>query len=538
MSGRLGRRHADVLVVGSGVAGLSVALGCAPRTVTVLTKARLGGDGSSAWAQGGVAAAVGQDDSPARHRDDTLAVGAGLGDAERVEILTREGPARIASLIALGARFDRSPSGALALGREAAHSRRRILHAGGDATGAELMRTLVSAVEETPRIRVVEHTMAIDLLVADGRVVGVRTMDPEGRLVDYDAAAVVLASGGYGQLYRWTTNPLEVTGDGLAMAARAGAVLVDLEFMQFHPTALAVPGGRESGPLPLLTEALRGEGAVLIDDRGERFMSTIHRAAELAPRDVVARAIGARLAAGRQVFLDPRQAIGDRLPERFPSAFRAASEAGLDPSQEPLPVVPAAHYAMGGLDVDVNGRTSLPGLWACGEVASTGVHGGNRLASNSLLEGLVFGARVAGDLGPRLMAVPAGAAGTSRRSGPGRDAPGVRSAVRDLAWEALGLRRSAAPLAAVGPRLAELEAELPALAESSFASLETRNLLTVGGLVAAAALARRESRGAHFREDFPEADSSWRRRQRWMLRRGGFEAAAAVPARTLARGRR
>jgi L-aspartate oxidase len=497
-----GFETSDVLVVGSGAAGLTAALGCAPLSVTVLTKATLV-SGSSPWAQGGVAAALGTDDTPALHAADTLSAGAGLCDPRAVGLLTGEGPERVEALLALGARFDRDTAGRLALGREAAHSRRRILHA-KDATGSEIVRALAEAVRRAPEVRVVERAFAADLLVEDGRVSGVLAVHADGRRVLHLANAVVLATGGLGQLYLHTTNPREATGDGLAMAARAGARLVDLEFVQFHPTALAVETG--GGPLPLLTEALRGEGAVLIDDRGCRFMAGEHPDRELAPRDVVARAIWRRLEAGRQVFLDAREAVGDRFPELFPTVFELCQRHGLDPRAEAMPVSPAAHYHMGGIFVDGRGRASLPGLWACGEVSSTGVHGANRLASNSLLEALVFGARVAEDLratagrsfptGRRAPAVPEG---TSHNAG-------LQLAVRRVMWEKVGLVRDERGLTTALDELESLAEAYPR------ASGEARNLLSVGRLVAAAALARRESRGGHYRSDFPVPDPDWQRR--------------------------
>ena len=615
---------ADVLVVGAGAAGLTAALGCAPRRVTVLTKTRSGAGGAggaSVWAQGGVASALGDDDDPALHAADTLAAGAGLNDARIVGLLTGEGPRRIRALLELGARFDRDARGRLALGREAAHSRRRILHAHGDATGAEVVRTLVEAVCREPAIDVVDEVFALDLALADGVVAGVVACRADGRRVLYRAPAVVLATGGLGQLFLYTTNPREATADGLAMAARAGARLVDLEFVQFHPTALAthavrgahgaVAGGSADGapgagsahgasgageadgaPLPLLTEALRGEGAVLVDDRGVRFMSAVHPDRELAPRDVVARAIWTELRLGRQVWLDARRAVGERFPERFPTVFALCRRHGLDPRVEPMPVVPAAHYHMGGVAVDASGRTSLPGLWACGEVAATGAHGANRLASNSLLEALVFGARVAEDVAVAgSVAARAGAAAAASRSwsaglvlpaGAGR---GVRRAaaawarrrsgglgglaeapalaiptaaaaaalvarLRRLMWEQVGVERDGAGLAAAAAELETLvrhhapaagglpppprphgepgppaaQPERPAAGDAGprsedaapahpvFAAAEARNLLWAGRLLAQAALARRESRGGHYRTDHPRPDASWRRR--------------------------
>jgi len=555
---------ADVLVVGAGAAGLTAALGCAapgsPRRVLVLTKTRssgAGAGGASVWAQGGVASAVGDDDDPALHAADTLAAGAGLNDAAIVSLLTGDGPRRVRSLLALGARFDRDPGGRLALGREAAHSRRRILHARGDATGAEVVRTLVDAVHREPSIRVVDETFALDLALEAGAVVGLLALHRDGRRVLYRAPAVVLATGGLGQLFLHTTNPREATADGLAMAARAGARLVDLEFVQFHPTALAVGAADAAGaPLPLLTEALRGEGAVLLDDRGVRFMTAVHPDRELAPRDVVARAIWARLAGGRRVFLDATRAVGERFPERFPTVFALCRQHGLDPRVEPLPVVPAAHYHMGGVAVDARGRTSLPGLWACGEVAATGAHGANRLASNSLLEALVFGARVAEDIedsqGFRdvrdVEAVAAIAA--AARSGPVR-APEASAAsvapvappdlelaaagcealvarLRRVMWERVGVERDEPGLAAAVAELAALSRR-PATglagtvdgrrrpgaspaADPGFAAAEARNLLLAGRLLAQAARARRESRGGHYRIDYPHADAAWQRR--------------------------
>lgn len=510
-----GLTRSDVLVVGSGVAGLTAALGALPGRVTVLSKSRLGAGGSSPWAQGGIAAAVGAGDAPALHAADTLAAGAGLSDPAMVDVLTGEGPARVRGLLALGARFDRDAAGRLALGREAAHSRRRILHARGDATGAEVVRALVEAVRRAPEVRVVEEGFALDLVTSCAAVAGVAARHADGSRWLHLAPAVVLATGGLGRLYRRTTNPRENTGDGLAMAARAGARLVDLEMVQFHPTALAAEG---CDPMPLLTEALRGEGAVLIDETGYQFMGEEHPDRELAPRDVVARAIGRRLAAGRTVFLDARQAVGERFPERFPTVWAICRERGLDPRCEPIPVAPAAHYHMGGIAVDERGRASLPGLWACGEVASTGVHGANRLASNSLLEALVFGARVADDVRESAGSSWGAPAGVRLGHGqldldaapvPAVSAPGdaeLTSAVRRLAGERIGLVRDAAGLGSALDELDRLAARHPQAAG------EARNLLAVARLVAEAALERRESRGGHYRADFPLPDPDWRRR--------------------------
>jgi len=500
----------DTVIVGSGVAGLSAALGAAPRRVTLLTKVPFGGGGSSSWAQGGIAAALGADDDPALHAADTLAAGAGLNDPEIVELLTEEGPERVRRLLALGTRFDRELGGELSLGREAAHSRRRILHAHGDATGAEMVRALTAAVRRSPSIEVIDRAFVEDLALADqggnhGAVAGVVARHAGGRRILHAAPAVVLATGGSGRLFLHTTNPPEATADGLGVAARAGARLVDLEFVQFHPTALAAG----ADPMPLLTEALRGEGAVLIDELGERFMPAEHPDAELAPRDVVARAIWRRLAAGGRVFLDAREAVGERFPERFPTVFGLCQESGLDPRVEPIPVAPAAHYHMGGIAVDAHGRTSLPGLWACGEVAATGAHGANRLASNSLLEALVFGARVAEDLAADLSrARPLPATGATAPApvlaDPEADAA-LALAVRTLMWEQVGVVRDGRGLTAAVAALDRLAAEHP------HAAGEARNLLAAARMVTAAALARRESRGGHYRADHPAADPAWRR---------------------------
>ena len=500
-------RETDVLVIGTGIAGLTAALGCAPLSVDLITKSRFGAGGSSAWAQGGVAVAVGSDDAPALHAADTMAAGAGLNDPDVVAILTSEGPRRVEALLALGARFDRDSGGKLSLGREAAHSRRRILHAHGDATGAEMVRTLSAAVEQAPEVEVFERTFAIDLAVIDGQVAGANAEHADGRLVLHAAPAIVLATGGLGRLYSRTTNPVESTADGLAMAARAGARLVDVEFVQFHPTALAAG----ADPMPLLTEALRGEGAILVDDLGQRFMTSEHPDAELAPRDVVARAIWRRLAAGRTVYLDATKAVGETFPERFPTVFELCRRQGLDPRREPIAVSPAAHYHMGGIDVDALGRTSLSGLWACGEVSATGAHGANRLASNSLLEALVFGARVAEDLRRPRVARPRRHSKIEGAAGEARIPAGLseeRSAeivaeIRALMWEKVGLVRDEAGLSAALARLDSLALEFPEL------SGEGRNLLAAGRMVTAAALARRESRGGHYRSDHPEPDPSW-----------------------------
>lgn len=503
------RRRADVVVVGTGVAGLAAALELEGRAVHLLTKTKLA-SGSSPWAQGGVAAAIGTEDSPELHAADTIAAGAGLVDPAIAELLARDGVAAVRRLIELGAQFDRSEQGEISLGREAAHSRRRILHARGDATGAELVRTLAERVRQAPWIELFEGAFAAELAIEEGRIAGLLVRHGDGSLVLHEAPHVVLATGGLGQLYRFTTNPIESTGDGLVLAAAAGARLVDLEFVQFHPTALAV----SADPLPLLTEALRGEGALLLNDDGERFMAAEHPGAELAPRDVVARGIWRQLARGRKVHLDAREAVGERFPTRFPTVFAACREAGIDPRVEPMPVVPAAHYHMGGIAVDEWGRSSVPGLWACGEVSATGVHGANRLASNSLLEAMVFGGRVAEAIGAEreTRAAKPATAGLATRwcesaLDPARGVPELRRAARELAWERVGLVRERDGLESALARFEELLARLP------HAACEARSLVVAGWLVAAVALRRTESRGAHFRSDYPEPSEAWKRRQ-------------------------
>ncbi len=496
----------DVLVVGSGLAGLTAALGLADRDVTLVTKGRLGRDGASSLAQGGIAAAVGADDTPALHAADTLAVGGEIADPGVVRLLTEAAPVEVRRLAERGARFDLAAGGRLALGREAAHSRSRILHARGDATGAELVRTLVAALA-AERLPVREETRLLDLVRERERVVGAVVRRGDGARVLHLAPAVVLATGGIGRLYLQTTNPRAATGDGLAAAARAGARLIDLEFVQFHPTALAAGGD----PLPLLSEALRGAGAVLLDGRGRRFMAAIDPRGELAPRDVVARAIWEQQAAGERVFLDARAALGTAFPERFPTAYAACRAAGLDPRSQLIPVAPAAHYHMGGIEVDDWGRASVPGLWAGGEVAGSGAHGANRLASNSLLEALVFGARIAADVAAKLPELPParallGEVSTAETSG--FDLPAssreLELGLRRVLWEEVGLVRN-------DEGLRRAQAALDALSDAAPPEAgDLRQQIQVGQLLAAAARERRESRGGHFRSDFPTPRPDWR----------------------------
>jgi L-aspartate oxidase len=489
----------DFIVVGSGIAGLraGVELARAGGRVTVLTKDRRE-ESNTEYAQGGIAVALAEEDEPSLHEEDTISAGAGLCDERAVEVLVEDGRRYTEELIEWGAEFDRE-GGRLLFTREAAHSRPRILHAHGDATGREIVRALLARAGRERNLSFLAHAETESLVVRDGRVAGVR---------------YVLASGGAGQLYLHTTNPGVATGDGMAMAFRAGAELADMEFVQFHPTALNVEGA----PRFLLSEALRGEGGVLRNASGRRFMPRYHDAAELAPRDVVTRAIVAEMerTATRTVFLDMTAFDAAHLRRRFPKIYSTCLRYGLDLARDPVPVSPAAHYIMGGVRTDLEGRTTLPGLYAAGEVACTGVHGANRLASNSLLEGLVFGAR-AGRAAARDLAgssAPPAAADEADDGGPGEAsreelrrlgaaAEAVRKRVRRLMWERVGILRSRA----------SLERALSEFEQIARAPLRPapRNFLTVATLIARAALWREESRGAHFRLDFPARDDGrWR----------------------------
>ena len=481
-----------VLIVGAGLAGLSAALACAPRKALVLSPTPLAGVSASAWAQGGIAAALSDGDDAALHAADTIAAGAGLTDPAMAELLAREGPEAVRWLAGLGAPFDRDARGGFSQGLEAAHSRPRIARVKGDQAGRAIMQAIAAAALAAPHIEVREGVKARALLKdAEGRVRGA-LVETQGRLCRILAPATILAAGGLGGLYAVTTNPASATGEGLALAAAAGATIADPEFVQFHPTAIDV--GLD--PAPLATEALRGEGAKLIDREGRAFMAGYHERAELAPRDVVARAIHRQLTQGQGAFLDARQAIGPEFPETFPTVFAACMAADLDPRTQPIPVAPAAHYHMGGAWTDADGKTSLEGLWAVGESACTGVHGANRLASNSLLEAAVFGRR----------------AGASARDAIELEtSPETTEPLPVLPVEALqslrGLMSRHAGVVRERTGLNALLGEIEAL--SAVHGLAAP--LIAARLIATSALARHESRGGHYRSDFPLMASPARR---------------------------
>ncbi|MEY2672605.1 MAG: hypothetical protein RLZZ508_482 [Actinomycetota bacterium] len=504
----------DVIVIGSGVAGLTAAIQAriSGYKVILVTKAQVD-DGSTRWAQGGIAAALDPNDSPDEHWRDTIVAGAGLCDSAAARVLVVEGPNAIRRLISRGANFDKTSTGAIALTREGGHHRDRIAHAGGDATGAEISRALVDAIANDPNIQLIENALVLDLLqdetgAAQGvtlHVMGQGMHDGVGAVL---APAVILATGGIGQIFSQSTNPKVATGDGIALALRAGATLADLEFIQFHPTVLFL-GSEAKGQQPLISEAVRGEGAFLVDDEGKRFMQGVHPQADLAPRDIVSIAIMKKMIEKNlsHVWLDARK-LGDEWQARFPTIFNVLLGFGIDPRTDLIPVAPAQHYHSGGIRTDLYGRTSIPGLFACGEVACTGVHGANRLASNSLLEGLVFAERIGAFL----------ALGLPERK-PYVTSKGIevllsndsRSKIQNTMTRNVGVLRSATSTQAAIDELAPLNVSNSGL-QPNTKNWETSNLHTVATAIALAASTREETRGSHWREDFPNADNSWLKR--------------------------
>ncbi len=498
----------DFLVVGGGIAGLSAVIRLAEQgRVLCVTKESLA-ESNTSYAQGGIAVAMGGEADVALHLSDTITAGDGLVDHTAAETLVSDGPRRVEELLAWGTEFDRGAAGELLRTREGAHSLSRILHAHGDATGREIARALLEHVRTLPTVELREWTTTVDLEIEEQRVVGATLLDSNDHLTTVRAGAVLIASGGAGQVYSDTTNPAVATGDGIAMAYRAGAAVEDMEFYQFHPTAFL----GEGAPRFLLSEALRGEGALLVNARGERFMVPLHPQAELAPRDVVARAI-TREALSGPVYLDMRGVKGVEFRERFPGISGFLSEYGLDLARDLVPVRPAAHYLMGGIRTDVAGRTTLPGLYAAGEAACTGVHGANRLASNSLLEGLVFGVAAAATMAREARTIPAASAVSPSQTPPHDTLSHEHTEawiahLRVLMWRDAGLLRDAEGLHRAQAELKQLKITLPA--GITRRTVEARNLLTVAEMIVQCALGREESRGAHVRNQFPTRNETAR----------------------------
>ncbi len=499
----------EIVIVGAGLAGLFVALKLSPTPVTIVTSAPLGTGASSSWAQGGIAAAIEKGDTAFAHAMDTIAAGAGIVNAHIAHILTSQASLRVEDLLSYGTPFDRNLEGDLLLSREAAHSARRVVRVKGDKAGWAIMKALISAVRAEPNIQIIEGYTAKKLATKNNAITGVHCWTAKGQHLFLRSGNVVLAAGGIGALFKITTNPKQANGEALAMAAKAGAFLADTEFVQFHPTAI----NANTDPAPLATEALRGDGATLINKNGVRFMEKLHENGELAPRDIVARAVFHENREGRGAFLDCRDAIGADFETLFPSVFKKCRDAGIDPVTQPIPVAPAAHFHMGGIHTDAYGRTTLNGLWACGEVASTGAHGANRLASNSLLEAVVFAARVAEDLANNAVySNPSKQIKNEEIEGAEQFEIVLTNAhrkdikeMRDLMDQHVGIERNAKGLKQALERLT-------LLATKHREHLTLSNMLTTARIITVSALMRNESRGGHYRTDFDQPHKEWAHR--------------------------